>query len=66
MCRHLTMSRITACVGRALAGRHSRRSCGLDGIPDIDLKRAVEVLFGFIQIRFNRCLNSCDSISNNN
>lgn len=44
-------------VGKALARRPSRRSCGIDGIPDITLKRAGDVIFWFLAVLFNHCTN---------
>lgn len=46
-----------ACIGKARSDRHSRRYCKLDGIPGIVMKRAGDVIYGFIAILFKHCLN---------
>lgn len=44
-------------IQNALACRPAKKSCGLDKIPDIALKKAGNVIFGFLSILFNHCLN---------
>lgn len=44
-------------ISFAISRRFSRKSCGVDGIPDIALKRAGEVVFTFLSILFNHFIN---------
>lgn len=44
-------------VGWAIRRRPAKRSVGLDGIPDIALKRTDNVVWTFIAILFNHCIN---------
>lgn len=44
-------------IGSAIACRPSKKSSGLDKIPDIALKRAGSLIFGFLAVLFNHCLN---------
>lgn len=44
-------------VGWAIRRRPPKKSVGLDGIPDIILKRTDNVVWAFLAILFNHCIN---------
>lgn len=46
-----------SCIGSALSSWSSKRSSGVDRVPDIALKRAGNVIFTFLCVLFNHCLN---------
>lgn len=41
----------------AISRRPSKKACGIDDIPDIALKRAGDVVFKFLAVLINHCLN---------
>lgn len=44
-------------VGAALRGKPNRRSSGVDGVPDIVLRKTGLVVWTFLTVIFNHCLN---------
>lgn len=43
-------------ISFAITRRPSHKSCGVDGIPNIALNSASEVVFTFLSILFNHCI----------
>lgn len=44
-------------ISFAISRDPSRKSCGVDVIRDIALKRAEDVVFVFLTVIFNHCIN---------
>ncbi|XP_073830204.1 uncharacterized protein [Musca autumnalis] len=50
-----------SCISKANAHGPNKKSSGLDGIPHTALNNAGSVIFGFLSILFNHCINLCYS-----
>lgn len=44
-------------IGMTLKHRPNKRSCGLDGIPDIVLRRTTSAIWTILAVIFNHCIN---------
>lgn len=44
-------------IGVALRRRPNKKSCGIDGVPDIVLRKTGPTIWAFLTVVFNHCLN---------